>query len=159
MRRAVTYVLRDAGIANAEISVTFLADIDIQVLNKSYLGHDWPTDVLTFTLDSGPTGGPMADPAGGTTSGPTGEAVAGEVSGPTLSGVLLGDLYIGAERAREQAMDRGIPIHEEGLRLAVHGALHLTGKDHPEGPDREDSPFFAEQERWVSRVLAEEEAT
>ena len=141
VRRAVLYVLQDAGVAHAEVSVTFLADDDIQSLNKSYLGHDWPTDVLTFTLDNAPV---------------TGETATDGASTPVPDPVLIGDLYIGAERAREQANERGIPPHEEGVRLAVHGALHLTGKDHPEGPDREESSFFDEQEAWVSRVLAEE---
>ena len=124
VRRAVTAVVASAGLDSAMVSITFIGDHEIQALNRSYLGHDWPTDVLSFALDS-------------------------------EHGIdLVGDVYIGADRARAQAEDRGIAVLEEGVRLAVHGALHLVGKDHPEGPEREGSDFFLEQEEWVADLLA-----
>lgn len=46
---------------------------------------------------------------------------------------LVGDVYVGAERARVQAAERGIPWVEELLRLAIHGTLHVLGHEHPEG--------------------------
>ena len=134
VRRAVIGVLSGGGALRAEVSVTFLPDHEMQGLNKSYLGHDWPTDVLSFVLSGG--------------DGPSGE--------PGRDSGLVGDVYIGADRLREQATERGISMEEEGVRLAVHGAMHLLGKDHPEGPEREESEFFAEQEAWVSKILAEE---
>jgi len=67
---------------------------------------------------------------------------------------VLGDIYLGIDQARRQAEERGIPLDEELLRLAVHGTLHLLGHDHPEGPEREESEMFRLQEALVSRVLA-----
>ncbi len=65
----------------------------------------------------------------------------------------LGDLYLGYERARQQAEERGLSLEEELVRLAVHGTLHLLGYDHPEGEDREECPLFLRQERLVRQVF------
>jgi len=67
----------------------------------------------------------------------------------------LGDVYLGVEQARRQAGELGVPLREELVRLAVHGALHVLGHDHPEGPERATSPMFALQELLVARVLEE----
>lgn len=67
----------------------------------------------------------------------------------------VGDVYIGVEQAERQARSLGVPLHEELARLAIHGTLHVLGHDHPEGPEREQSPMFALQERLVKGVLAE----
>lgn len=70
---------------------------------------------------------------------------------------VLGDVYLGLDQARRQAEERGIPAGEELLRLAIHGALHVLGRDHPEGPERDGSPMYRLQEALVDRVLAETE--
>jgi probable rRNA maturation factor len=51
VRRAVTMVLRDAGIAEADISVAVVDDATIRDLHRQYLDDDTPTDVLSFVLD------------------------------------------------------------------------------------------------------------
>lgn len=50
VRRAVLHALRDAGVGGAEISVTCLDDDAIRTMNRDYLGHDRPTDVIAFSL-------------------------------------------------------------------------------------------------------------
>jgi probable rRNA maturation factor len=65
---------------------------------------------------------------------------------------LLGDVYLGVEQARRQAVELGVPLAEELVRLAVHGTLHVLGHDHPEGPEREESPMFALQEVLVREI-------
>ncbi len=67
----------------------------------------------------------------------------------------VGDVYIGVEQAGRQAESLGVPLREELARLAIHGTLHVLGHDHPEGPEREDSPMFELQEKLLKRVLAE----
>lgn len=67
---------------------------------------------------------------------------------------LLGDVYVGMERAVDQAVEAGVSIEEELVRLAVHGTLHVLGHEHPEGPDRLESAMFAVQERIVREVMA-----
>lgn len=68
---------------------------------------------------------------------------------------VLGDVYLGVDQARRQAEELGIPWEEELVRLAVHGALHVLGHDHPEGEERTASPMYARQEALVRRILAE----
>jgi probable rRNA maturation factor len=70
-------------------------------------------------------------------------------------GTTLGDVYLGYEQASRQAQDVGVSLEEELVRLAIHGTLHVLGHDHPEGPERVESPMFRLQEVLVSRVMAE----
>jgi len=55
LRRAVRTVLRDEGVAEGEISLAIVDDRAIREVNRRYLGHDEPTDVLSFVLER--TGG------------------------------------------------------------------------------------------------------
>jgi probable rRNA maturation factor len=47
----VRAVLRQAPLNSATISVAVVDDRTIHELNRRYLGHDWPTDVLSFLLE------------------------------------------------------------------------------------------------------------
>jgi len=67
---------------------------------------------------------------------------------------LLGDIYVGMPQARRQAAELGVDLHEELVRLAIHGVLHVLGHDHPEGPDREHCPMYALQEAYLKSILA-----
>lgn len=67
----------------------------------------------------------------------------------------VGDIYIGVPQARRQAEELGVDLTEELVRLAVHGTLHALGWNHPEGPERVDSPMFRRQEELVRSVWAE----
>ncbi len=53
LRSAVALVLRSAGLTEGEISLTLLDDDSIRELNRTYLGKDIPTDVLSFALHEG----------------------------------------------------------------------------------------------------------
>ena len=53
LRSAVALVLRSAGLSEGEISLTLLDDDSIRELNRTYLGKDTPTDVLSFALHEG----------------------------------------------------------------------------------------------------------
>lgn len=50
LNQAVKVVLREEGVEEAEISVTFLTDAEIRELNRHYLERDRPTDVMAFSL-------------------------------------------------------------------------------------------------------------
>jgi len=65
----------------------------------------------------------------------------------------LGDVYVGYDQAVAQAGEAGVSVAEEVTRLAIHGVLHVLGHDHPDGPERVDSPMFELQERLVSEVF------
>lgn len=66
----------------------------------------------------------------------------------------FGDVYIGHAQAHRQAADAGAEPDEELVRLAVHGALHVLGYDHPEGPERTGSDMFRVQEEVVCGLRA-----
>ena len=68
---------------------------------------------------------------------------------------VLGDVYVGYERAAIQAAEAGISIEEELARLSIHGTLHVLGYDHPDTEARFSSEMFVLQERLVQRLLDE----
>ncbi len=49
--KLVRSVLAGEAIASAELSVAVVDDATIHALNRRYLDHDYPTDVLSFVLD------------------------------------------------------------------------------------------------------------
>lgn len=50
MTEAVKRILDDADFESAQISIAIVDDEAIHDLNRRYLDHDYPTDVLSFTL-------------------------------------------------------------------------------------------------------------
>lgn len=66
---------------------------------------------------------------------------------------LVGDVYVGVERAVSQAAELGEPAPVELARLAIHGTLHVLGWDHPE-EGREESEMWAHQERILNEMGA-----
>ena len=51
LKKAVRAVLQDAGYNNGEISIAIVDGAEMLALNRKYLDHDYPTDVLSFVLD------------------------------------------------------------------------------------------------------------
>lgn len=54
---------------------------------------------------------------------------------PPTSG-QLGDVAVGIGYARRQALARGVAISDEVAMLAIHGTLHLLGRDDQTDDDR-----------------------
>jgi probable rRNA maturation factor len=99
MREVARMVLEDEDISDAKISLAFVDNSTIHQLNKRYLNHDEPTDVLSFPLSDGDRG------------------------------PLDGELVIGVEVAQEEATARGHNIQMELTLYVIHGLLHLCGYD------------------------------
>jgi probable rRNA maturation factor len=99
VREIVRAVLDGEAIADAEISVAFVDNPTIHTLNKRYLHHDEPTDVLSF---------PLTEPN---------------------AKKLAGELVIGVEVALAQAQERGHDVQQELALYVIHGLLHLCGYD------------------------------
>lgn len=95
----------------AEIEIALVDDSTISRLNRRFLGHRGPTDVLAFPVE------PLSS-AGRTHRG-----------GPGLRSPLLGEIVISVDRARVQARDAGWSVRREVVLLLVHGLLHLRGYD------------------------------
>lgn len=124
VREAAIAALKAERVKDAMISITFVGRATITRLNQRYLGHRGPTDVISFGL--------------------------GRIG---KRGAVLGDIYICAEIARENARRQKVSAGEEVLRLVVHGTLHVLGHDHPEGSARGASAMWRKQERILARVL------
>lgn len=77
---------------------------------------------------------------------------------PQPDGAILGDVYICPAAARAFVKRGADRLHEELVRLAVHGTLHVLGYDHPEGPGRTRSAMWRRQERYVRKVMGRRRA-
>jgi probable rRNA maturation factor len=51
LTEAVKSVLRNSQFESASVSLAIVDDPTIHELNRKFLDHDWPTDVLSFVLD------------------------------------------------------------------------------------------------------------
>jgi probable rRNA maturation factor len=99
MKEIVRAVLKGEQVPQAEIGLAFVDNPTIHQLNKRYLDHDEPTDVLSF---------PLSD---------------------SHSKKLVGELVIGAEVALTEARNRGHDVRAELALYVIHGVLHLCGYD------------------------------
>jgi probable rRNA maturation factor len=95
--------------ASGEISITLATPERIAELNRQYLGHEGPTDVLSFPID-----GPDEPDAG---------------AGPFSSGPprMIGDVVLCPAIAARQTTSG---LEAELDLLTAHGVLHLLGHDH-----------------------------
>lgn len=59
LKNAIELVLSQEGVSHAEVRVAFVDDDCIHQANRQFLGHDQPTDVLSFpdNQQAGPLGG------------------------------------------------------------------------------------------------------
>jgi probable rRNA maturation factor len=138
LAKAIARALDAAGAPSpASIGLILADDRELATLNQAHLGHEGPTDVLSF---------PLLTPA----HFPTHEGAARREAPPvepTTPFALppgrrrhLGDIVVSVERAIEQAVEgrgghtgdvRWSPADELRL-LVIHGTLHVCGWDHAE---------------------------
>ncbi len=108
LQHAAEKILQEENLStDIEISLCFVDNQYIRDLNKQYRGKDQVTDVLSFPLEEDPLENISEEPE-----------------------MLLGDIVISLERAREQAEDAGHSINQEVALLFAHGFLHLLSYHH-----------------------------
>ena len=105
-RRMMAYL----GCSDRELSVVFVRDEGMRILNRDYRGKDRSTNVLAF---------------------PQCETYPGEPP----SG-MLGDVVIALPTAAQEARKLGQPLEERVVYLLAHGLLHLLGYDHGDDSQR-----------------------
>ncbi len=115
---------------NSEISILLVDNEEIHQLNKLHRGIDRPTDVLSF---------PMFE------YDEDGEIDMDECDFGENGEILLGDIVISLERAKEQAEEYGHSFEREVGFLTAHSLLHLLGYDHME-KDEETEMFELQEE-------------
>ena len=100
---------------NPFISVTIVDNDYIHEINRTYRHKDSPTDVISFAFLDGDANRDDLLQSG--------------------KMVVLGEIYISADKAKEQAISYGHSLERELKFLFVHGLLHLLGYDHMKEED------------------------
>jgi probable rRNA maturation factor len=126
IRRLTGFLLTKSGkrakLEWDEISVVLVNDRESRVLNLAHLGHDYPTDVISFNFDPLP--------------GETGPALSGELIINVECAYRIGHTYKG-------------PQHELALYLA-HGCDHLAGAEDDTPPRRQQ--MRRRELRWLKEA-------
>jgi probable rRNA maturation factor len=116
LRAVAAHALAAEGVETpVAIGIVLVDDEAIHRLNREYLDHDEPTDIITFPLAGDDdfvigTGGMRRE---------------------------LGEMYISFERAAAQSAEWGSDPEREIRFLVVHGVLHLLGWDDATTEERE----------------------
>ncbi|MGD9309204.1 MAG: rRNA maturation RNase YbeY [Desulfosarcina sp.] len=92
------------GYPEAQLSILIVNDDQIAELNRRYLNHAGPTNVISFPMQEGPFSDITPD--------------------------LLGDVVISVDTAHREAEEAGMAMQERLNQLLIHGILHLVGYDH-----------------------------
>lgn len=138
---AVRAALEVAGAPGpASLGVVLSGDAELEDLNSTHMGHEGPTDVLSFPFFP-PEAFPAHQRDGDSQRDPwVAAALKQAFALPPGLRAHLGDIIVSVERAEVQAHEgRGGQTGDvrwsdadELLLLAVHGTLHICGWDHAE---------------------------
>ncbi|MEG0799290.1 MAG: rRNA maturation RNase YbeY [Bacilli bacterium] len=105
-------IFKKYKIDNPVFNIVFVSKDKIREINKTYRNKDDVTDVISFAFE--------------------------EESRIKYDNIrFLGEIYISAQRAQEQAKEYGHSIKREICYLTTHGFLHLLGYDHILDKDKE----------------------
>jgi len=104
-----------------EVSIILTDNEKIREINYEQRNIDKPTDVLSF---------PIVDMYDGVIKSSQGDFDLDE------GRIILGDILISMEKAKEQSMEYGHSFERELIFLLTHGVFHLLGYDH-DTPERE----------------------
>jgi probable rRNA maturation factor len=106
-----------------ELSVVLMEDEGTAEVNAAYLGHPWPTDVLSFRLEPVP-----GDPPG-----------------------LTGEIIVNVQRAEEVAARRnGLSASRELALYIAHACDHLAGEDDADAAGRRR--MRDRERRWLRQA-------
>jgi probable rRNA maturation factor len=109
LERLAAEVFRGEG-RTLRVSLCLVGEAEIHEVNREFLEHDHPTDVIAFDLRGEGPGGP--------------EDVDGEI-------------IVNLDLARTEGNRRGHGAHAELLLYVAHGLLHLLGHDDATSAERE----------------------
>ena len=104
VRKQALRMMAYLGCSDTELSVVFVHDERMRLLNRAYRCKDRPTNVLAF---------------------PQCETYEGEPRTP-----LLGDVVISLATAAREARELSQTLEERVVFLLAHGLLHLLGYEH-----------------------------
>jgi probable rRNA maturation factor len=123
IKRSSVKILRILESEDSELSLTFVDNAGITDINRQYLGRNYPTNVIAFSMNEGEFGDVNPD--------------------------ILGDIIISTETALRDAEAGDLSLEDELDYLIIHGVLHLLGYDHElpgeakKMKEKEKETFFA----------------
>jgi probable rRNA maturation factor len=85
---------------DTELSIVFADNKRIKEINRTFLGHNYATDVLSFPYHE-----------------------------PSRKNNITGEIIVSVEMAAKLAQKRGYSIEGEVALYLIHGLLHLLGYD------------------------------
>lgn len=120
--RQFAHVLKSEVLRGRQFSCLISNDDELRRLNREFRHKDYATDVLSFRHTQ---------------------------SIPELDGheLLLGEIAISFDRAKEQAGELGHNAEQELRILMLHGVLHLMGLDH----ERDRGQMARAEKLWRRR--------
>lgn len=130
LKRNIQKILEKEGVRQAELSVVVVTDRKIHSINRKFLIHDFPTDVISFDLSD--------------------EEVSRKKRFRTKE--VEGEIYVSAVTAACKARELGVEPKQELLLYIVHGILHLLGYDDHTAADRKK---MREKEKEVLDFIQE----
>ncbi|MCX5854128.1 MAG: rRNA maturation RNase YbeY [Deltaproteobacteria bacterium] len=104
LRRDLNRILKFLECEDKEISLLFVDDDAMRKINNDFLGRDYPTNVIAFSLTEGAFG--------------------------DINPHVLGDIVISVETALRDAQENEIHFDDELDFLVIHGLLHLLDYNH-----------------------------
>ncbi|CUT02127.1 rRNA maturation RNase YbeY [Candidatus Chrysopegis kryptomonas] len=90
-------IINEEKLNFSTLNIIFVDDKTIHEINKKFLNHDYPTDVISFDLSD------------------------------DFDDEKISEIYISVDRAIEQAKVYKVTTENEIARLVAHGLLHLAG--------------------------------
>lgn len=109
MRKKAYAALNALGSPEAELSIVFVDDDEIAVLNRQYLNRKGTTNVIAFPMREG--------------------------AYSEISPLLLGDVVISVDTAAREGKQAGMAMETRLEELLIHGILHLFGYEHETNPE------------------------
>jgi probable rRNA maturation factor len=107
LREVIRHVLAAEGATLVHLSVVLTGHETVRRLNRSYLDHDYDTDVLSFSLrDESVSDAPETEAEG-----------------------VEGEVYVDLDTAAERHEEFDTSFEREAYRYVIHGVLHLVGYD------------------------------
>jgi probable rRNA maturation factor len=108
------------------VGLQFVDADQMAELNLAHLGHEGPTDVLSFPIDGDPR----------SSTDPVASSQSAELGVDDQPPWMLGDIVICPAVAAANAPSHAGTYDDELALLIVHGLLHLLGLDHAADDER-----------------------
>jgi probable rRNA maturation factor len=128
VKDVIEYTLTEEMVSiPCEVSIIFIDNEEIRIINKENRNIDKVTDVLSF---------PMLDYPDGKVFKEVYSQYKFEETDFDDGSLVLGDIALSLEKVKEQSEEFYHSFFREAAYLTVHSMLHLLGYDHMEEDDK-----------------------